>query len=163
MASYVTLAYQYQIMGINADGTPLQYFNPAWKVSRAEFATVLSRVLFGNKFNQDWSKYWEKHIKALEESGILTNTDPNIQELRWWILLMLYRSNGTKSNEDVDSATSETEEITNAETSSKEASDQEEEKSDEDSQDLVMKPSEESNEATSDKSDESSSDATTSE
>jgi hypothetical protein len=33
-------------MGINADGTPLKEFNPNGLVSRAEFATVFSRVLF---------------------------------------------------------------------------------------------------------------------
>jgi hypothetical protein len=51
-------------------------------VTRAEFATVLSRVLFGNVNNQKGAKYREKHIRALEEAGILTNTDPTIQELR---------------------------------------------------------------------------------
>ena len=75
-------AYQYQIMGINANGTPLRYFNPLGQVSRAEFSTVLSRVLYGSKYNKTGSRYREKHIKALENSGILTNTDPNIQELR---------------------------------------------------------------------------------
>ena len=93
LAGYMNKAYQYQIMGINANGTPLRYFNPLGQVSRAEFSTVLSRVLYGSKYNKTGSRYREKHIKALENSGILTNTDPNIQELRWWILLMLYRAN----------------------------------------------------------------------
>jgi hypothetical protein len=89
---YIQLAYQYQIMWINAKWKPIRYFNPSWKVTRAEFATVLSRVLYWSKYNQSWSKYYEKHIKALENDGILTNTDPSIQELRWWIMLMLFRS-----------------------------------------------------------------------
>ena len=98
LAWYIELAYQYQIMWINAGGKALQNFNPNGKVSRAEFATVLSRVLFGSKYNQDGANYYEWHIKALAESKILTNTDPKIQELRWWIILMLYRSQNSETN-----------------------------------------------------------------
>ena len=98
LADYIQKAYQYQIMWINADGTPIKNFNPNGKVSRAEFATVLSRVLFGSKYNQDGANYYEWHIKALAESKILTNTDPKIQELRWWIILMLYRSQNSETN-----------------------------------------------------------------
>ena len=89
---YTILAYQYQIMGINANGTPIRYFNPEWKVTRAEFATVLSRVLYGSKYNQKWKYYYKKHIQALQDAWILTETTPTIQEVRWWIMLMLYRS-----------------------------------------------------------------------
>jgi hypothetical protein len=46
LADYIVKAYQYQIMGINADGTQLENFNPNAFVSRAEFATVFSRVLY---------------------------------------------------------------------------------------------------------------------
>lgn len=55
-------------MGINANGTPLRYFNPLGKVSRAEFATVLSRVLYGNAYNKNGSRFYEDHIKALEKA-----------------------------------------------------------------------------------------------
>jgi len=98
LTGYIQLAYQYQIMGIQADGKPLNKFNPRGKVSRAEFATVLSRVLYGSVNNQKWSNYREKHIEALNKAGILTNTDPKIQELRWWIILMLYRSQNSETN-----------------------------------------------------------------
>jgi hypothetical protein len=50
---YIQLAYQYQIMGINADGTPIKKFNPSKVVNRKDFSTVLSRVLFGDTYNQD--------------------------------------------------------------------------------------------------------------
>ena len=100
LADYIQKAYQYQIMWINADWTPIKNFNPNGKVSRAEFATVLSRVLFGSKYNQDGANYYEWHIKALAESKILTNTDPKIQELRWWIILMLYRSQNSETNNE---------------------------------------------------------------
>lgn len=89
---YIQLAYQYQIMWINADWSPMENFNPNKPVSRWEFATVLSRVLFGNVYNQNWVKYYEQHISALNNANILNNTNPNITEWRWWIMTMLYRS-----------------------------------------------------------------------
>jgi hypothetical protein len=92
LADYVQLAYQYQIMWINADGTPMENFNPNKPVSRWEFATVLSRVLYGDTYNQNWDKYYEKHIEALNKANILTNPDHNITEWRWWIITMLYRT-----------------------------------------------------------------------
>ena len=96
MYDFVTLAYQYQIMGIDANGNALKKFKPTGTVSRAEFATVLSRVLFGDTYNQNSGNYRELHIQALNKVGILTNTNPTITELRGWILLMLYRSRNIK-------------------------------------------------------------------
>ena len=92
LAWYIQLAYQYQIMWINADWTPIEDFNPNKTVTRAEFSTVLSRVLFGNIYNQNWSNYYEKHIDALAKANIISNTNPNLLEARWWIMIMLYKS-----------------------------------------------------------------------
>lgn len=46
LPGFIQLAYQLQIMGIDAQGNALPSFNPNAEVSRAEFATVLSRVLW---------------------------------------------------------------------------------------------------------------------
>ena len=92
LAWYIELAYQYQIMGINADWTPIEDFNPNKTVTRAEFATVLSRVLYGDTYNQTGAKYYERHIEALNKANILSDTDPHLTEWRWWIMTMLYRS-----------------------------------------------------------------------
>ena len=92
LAWYIQLAYQYQIMWINADGTPMENFNPNKPISRWEFATVLSRVLFGDTYNQTESIYYEKHIEALNKANILGDTNPNLTEWRWWIMTMLYRT-----------------------------------------------------------------------
>ena len=92
LAWYIQLAYQYQIMWIKEDWSPMEKFNPNKTVTRAEFATVLSRVLFGNTYNQSWKNYHEKHIEALEKVNILSNTNPNLVEARWWIMTMLYKS-----------------------------------------------------------------------
>lgn len=92
LAWYIELAYQYQIMWINADWTPMENFDPNKPVSRWEFATVLSRILFGNTYNQSWDNYYEKHIEALNKANILNDKNPDITERRWWIMTMLYRS-----------------------------------------------------------------------
>ena len=97
LADFIQTAYAYKIMGINADGTPLKNFNPNGKVTRAEYATVFSRVLFGDKYNKSEWNYYEDHLNALKEAGILTNTAPTIQEIRGWVMLMMYRSNNTNT------------------------------------------------------------------
>ena len=92
LADYIQTAYAYKIMWINADGTPIKKFNPNGQVTRAEYATVFSRVLFGDKYNKSEWNYYENHLNALKEAGILTNTTPTIQEIRGWVMLMMYRS-----------------------------------------------------------------------
>jgi hypothetical protein len=92
LADYILLAYQLQIMGIDANGNPIENFNPHAEVTRAEFATVLSRILYGNKYNQQGSDFYSKHLQALKNASILKNTTPTMKELRGWVMLMLYRS-----------------------------------------------------------------------
>ena len=92
LADFIETAYAYKIMWINADGTPLKEFNPKGKVTRAEYATVFSRVLFWDKYNKSEWNYYENHINALKDAKILTTTTPTIQEVRGWVMLMMYRS-----------------------------------------------------------------------
>ena len=95
LGAYIQLAYQLQIMGIDAEGNALENFNPHQNVTRAEFATVFSRVLYGDKYNQAGSEFYAQHFAALKAAKILKNTDPTLQELRGWVMLMLMRSNLT--------------------------------------------------------------------
>ena len=93
LADYIQLAYQLQIMGINADGTPMQAFEPHKLVSRAEFATVLSRVIWGNKHNISGDDRYSAHLQALKKYEIITSDVPaNWWELRGRALLMLHRT-----------------------------------------------------------------------
>ena len=92
LAWYIQLAYQYQIMGINADGTSLENFNPNGVVTRWEYATVFSRVLFGSAFNKEWADFYTNHLEALKEAWILKDTTPTMQEIRGRVMLMMYRS-----------------------------------------------------------------------
>ena len=107
LADYIQTAYAYKIMGINADGTPLKNFNPSGKVTRAEYATVFSRVLYGDKYNKAEWNYYEDHLAALKEAGILTNTTPTIQEIRGWVMLMMYRSVNAKAETPAEEWTGE--------------------------------------------------------
>ena len=93
LADYIQLAYQLQIMGINADGTPMQAFEPHKLVSRAEFATVLSRVIWGNKHNISGDDRYSAHLQELKKYRVITSDVPaNRWELRGRALLMLHRN-----------------------------------------------------------------------
>ena len=96
MPAYIQLAYQLQIMGIDANGNAIAHFNPQGEVSRAEFATVLSRVMFGDKYNQAGADFASKHLEALKSAGILKSTQSDLKELRGWVMLMLQRAEGVK-------------------------------------------------------------------
>ena len=96
---YIKLAYQYQIMGINTDGTPIKNFKPNKKITRAEFSTVLSRALYGLTYNKYWNDYYANHIQALKNAGILTNTNPSLEELRLYVMLMLKRAQNITWND----------------------------------------------------------------
>lgn len=85
--NWVTLAYQLGIMWVWTNK-----FRPYDIVTRAEFATALSRLLYKT---EDWKwniKYYEPHISKLYSEWIISNMDPKLQEKRWYIMLMLMRS-----------------------------------------------------------------------
>ena len=89
--NWVTLAYQLWIMWINM---PNNKFRPNDLVSRAEFVTALSRLLYNTP---EWtfektSKYYIPHMDKLVYEWIITNTNPNMKELRWYVMLMLMRA-----------------------------------------------------------------------
>ena len=121
---YIKLAYQYQIMWINADGTPIKFFNPNGLVTRWEYATVFSRVLFGDKFNKAGEDFYSKHLEALKAAWILTNTIPTIQEMRGWVMLMMYRSSQNAEKIENVANTTETNEEEKADEETATASDE---------------------------------------
>ena len=86
----VTLAYQLGIMWIGIDK-----FRPYDWVTRAEFATALSRMLYGL---EDGNPYYATHLAKLKTEWIITNDNPNLKEIRWYVMIMLMRSNKTDNN-----------------------------------------------------------------
>ena len=81
------------LMGRESDQqTVAKKFNPNEWVNRAQFGTILSRVLRWNAYATDDSiKYYEKHLNALKENKIMTVIEPEMEELRWRVVLMMYR------------------------------------------------------------------------
>ena len=84
--NWVTLAYQLWIMWINM---PNNEFRPNDLVTRAEFATALSRMLYSTP---DGNPYYVPHIEKLKSEWILTNDDYKMKELRGYVMIMLMRS-----------------------------------------------------------------------
>ena len=72
-------------------------FNPNKIVSRAEFWTTLSRLLWWDKYDVRNSNknnpYYVNHLKVLKENGIMNDIDNPLwrKELRKWIWVMLRR------------------------------------------------------------------------
>ena len=67
-------------------------FRPNDYVSRAEFWTILSRVLWWDK-NEWWNNYYENHLKALQNEKIMINiSNPTEKEKRWYVMIMLMRA-----------------------------------------------------------------------
>jgi hypothetical protein len=92
---FVIEACQLWLMGLHADGTPNTVFNPFGEVTRAQFGTVLSRLLYWWVFNTtDTDNRFASHLQALKDNAIMTKIENAelTKELRWWVLLMLMRS-----------------------------------------------------------------------
>jgi len=80
----VSLAYQLWIMWIW-----IEKFRPYELVTRAEFATALSRLVY---WTLDWEwVYYKPHLSILKENWVIVNDDPNLKEIRGYVMLMLMR------------------------------------------------------------------------
>ena len=81
----VTLAYQLWIMW-----KWVNKFRPNDVVNRAEFGTALSRMLYWTE-DGVWN-YYSTHLNKLYKEWVISNTDPDLKELRWYVMIMLMRS-----------------------------------------------------------------------
>ena len=71
----------------------MEKFLPNMEVTRAQFGTIMSRLLWWKKYAW-WTPYYRKHLNALKENNIMTqieNPEKRV-ELRQWVWLMLMRS-----------------------------------------------------------------------
>lgn len=81
---WVKLACQLGIMGIGTDT-----FRPYEETTRAEFATALGRLVYQLP---DWKDvYYTPHLEKLKSLWVIKNPDPNLKEVRWYVMLMLMR------------------------------------------------------------------------
>ena len=85
----VTLAYQLGIMWINMKNNK---FRPDDEVTRAEFVTALSRMIYGMKDGTWKMKYYEPHMTRMYNEWIISNTNPKMKEKRWYVMIMLMRT-----------------------------------------------------------------------
>jgi len=84
--NWVTLAYQLGIMWIG-----IEEFRPFDLVTRAEFGTALSRMLYGTA-DGEGNEWYSTHLEKLMNEKIITNDNPQLQELRGYVMIMLMRS-----------------------------------------------------------------------
>lgn len=95
--NYAILSCQLGLMWLYSDQKSVkESFEPHKFVSRAEFGTVLSRLLFGYRYVPKlWQQRYENHLLWLRTHNILHYTNPEIQEYTPWVLLMLWRNKDT--------------------------------------------------------------------
>ena len=87
MQGYIKEACQ---MGLMGQG--ITAFNPNGVVTRAQFGTVLDRVLNGTA-NDGGTPYYTAHLNALKDAGVMTNiATPNAPEVRGYVMLMMQRA-----------------------------------------------------------------------
>lgn len=88
LETYAVTACQLGLMGINTNGI----FNPNGVLSRAEFGTVLSRVLFGDTYNGG-NPFYSAHLNALNQAGLMNDlSNPERAIMRGDAFLLLYRA-----------------------------------------------------------------------
>ncbi|MCX6824097.1 MAG: DUF5011 domain-containing protein [candidate division SR1 bacterium] len=92
MQYYGIAACRLGLMGYASDGITLnKNFNPDEEVDRAQFGTILSRLLRGDK-NNGGILYYQKHLQALKSEGIMTKIDtPLLGEMRGRVMVMMQR------------------------------------------------------------------------
>lgn len=95
MKNYMITSCQLERMWIHtADHKPIKDFMPKKFVSRAEFWTILSRILRWNKYEapKNSSKYYVEHLTSLKWEKIISNINPELKERRSYAILMIYRA-----------------------------------------------------------------------
>lgn len=72
----------HKVMGLQNDGlTPLDVFNPHEVMTRKYVVTTLSRVIWGNKYDNG-NPFYVKHMQAMQDADLITVPDPDISEQR---------------------------------------------------------------------------------
>ncbi len=101
MQFYTKTICQLSMMWLNEDGiVPKKSFDPNQYVDRAQFGTILSRLIFGGRYNLTGNNFdhtkkdyrFKNHLAALKVNSVMNNiSDPYMLELRWYVFIMLQR------------------------------------------------------------------------
>ena len=93
MRNAASTACQLRIMGIDKTGEPNTTFNPDGNLTKAQFGTLLSRLLWGDRYDLNTEDYYRNHLLALQKAKIMTDIDdPQINERIGDIMVMLMRA-----------------------------------------------------------------------
>ena len=77
-------------------------FRPFDKITKWEVATAVSRIIWGSKYDW-WQPFYWKHMESLHKLQILDNLQqPEKNELRWNVMVMLMRASGTDELADCE-------------------------------------------------------------
>ena len=89
MQGYIKLSCQLGLMWV--DNTK---FNPSTEINRAQFATVLSRALYGSTDKHDSAPYYTTPLQKLKAAWILHNINnpEQTKEIRGYVMLMMQRA-----------------------------------------------------------------------
>ena len=88
MQGYIKDACQMGLMGVG-----ITAFNPNGTVTRAQFGTVLDRVLNGSVNDVNTNPYYAQHLQALKDAGVMTQiSHPDQLEVRGYVMLMMQRA-----------------------------------------------------------------------
>lgn len=90
LEEFIQQAYKFQLMWTWSEDNEWHFYPNAY-VTRAEFATVLSRMIFGDKFNQEWERWYAQHLYVLKKSKLLDNKKPEDLETKSYVLQTLYK------------------------------------------------------------------------
>lgn len=89
---YARLACQLGLMWLTPEGQTKIYFDPAGKVDRAQFGTILSRSIWWAEYDGG-NPYFLLHLYALKTADIMPNVaTPYLTETRWDMILMLKKA-----------------------------------------------------------------------
>jgi hypothetical protein len=89
---YAKIACQLGIMWLDSKWNANTTFSPDVILTRAQFGTMLSRLLRWDAYNSQPGQWYEAHLKALNENGIMKKiNDPTMFEKRQNVMIMFYR------------------------------------------------------------------------
>lgn len=71
---YATTACQLGLMGIYDINAGAMNFYPDEYVDKAQFATMVSRMLYGSRYNEFSADRYQRHIQTLSDRGVLDST-----------------------------------------------------------------------------------------
>lgn len=97
MQQYAIAACRLGIMGLEFDGVnPAKEFDPNGLVDKAQFATILDRLINDRTHDGNAACWYCDHVSALQDNGVITVTTDLFDPLkRAFAMIMLMRTNKT--------------------------------------------------------------------